>query len=331
MIKLLYNVLALFLGSTYAMDRANWLSYYSEDLFEDIPMILGTHNSGSIKPYSSFAAPIWPWVKNQCHSITDQLKLGARFLDVRVSQTTVSDSPEIFCSHRFFSSLTLSALLTEVNAFLDAHPSEFVLLYLRADWDNRKSLDFSLVSKITSSALSSRLFTPRDAKSPTLTFPTPTPVAELRGRVVLFHDGRDHQVLQGQEVVSFDWTRSTAVDALWQLDVDGGLKKVREFFNFARPTKGKISGLVCDVFNLGTRKKVAELFKHTIKASIANSPASANSPGLIVVDFLDEEFAENLFRHFVLPDRPSIQQVKLEDRRPLEKVGCLCMGLGDQI
>ena len=115
---------------------SNWLSYLSDSRVVDIPIIPGSHNSGSHK--ISLKEPLhcrlmYPWARQQHLSIWDQLSAGVRFLDFRLH---VIDGSAVRLSHRFDTSYLLEIALKEVKRFLAENSSEFVVLYLRIDFDN---------------------------------------------------------------------------------------------------------------------------------------------------------------------------------------------------
>jgi hypothetical protein len=65
--------------------------------------------------------------------IPAQLNAGIRFLDLRLH----ADPDKVQLAHRFDTSYDLPTVLSAVNAFLRANPTEFVVLYIRPDWDHR--------------------------------------------------------------------------------------------------------------------------------------------------------------------------------------------------
>ncbi|CAD5112897.1 DgyrCDS2105 [Dimorphilus gyrociliatus] len=126
-------------------NHENWMGNLP-DKFHNMPLnkiaIPGSHNSSSstlkksnnispdqpsaIKNLGTFVKPIvYNWSVCQDKSITDQLKLGIRYLDIRVC--TNGNTDELFTFHGLFSQ-TIESLLIEVREFLENHSKEVVFL-----------------------------------------------------------------------------------------------------------------------------------------------------------------------------------------------------------
>jgi hypothetical protein len=121
-------------------------------------MIIGTHDSCAYK--LNFNISFWdtfnkfevlrklarvPWFKNkilnatltQDHDIRQQLNMGCRALDIRVSQ-----KDGIFYTNHTFCCGTLDEMLVQVKAFLLSAPNETVHLLIKPDWENRNTMNF---------------------------------------------------------------------------------------------------------------------------------------------------------------------------------------------
>ncbi|KAL6588335.1 hypothetical protein U3516DRAFT_675926 [Neocallimastix sp. 'constans'] len=110
----------------------NWMSKLSDDTRINQINIPGTHDSGTCKiPYESFAS-------TQNFSITGQLHLGIRFLDIRLQ---TNKAGEISISHAIYGAINpvtnkkyyLSDIVSECIAFLRENPSETIIMYLREE------------------------------------------------------------------------------------------------------------------------------------------------------------------------------------------------------
>lgn len=111
-------------------------SYWMKGLDDDLPlsgiMIPGTHNSAAQYPDMGF------FTKCQWDSITSQLSMGVRLLDLRIREENLGEeSPLILahgpsvCRQQFLSfnpTLKLEHILSEIAAFLDEHPSETIIM-----------------------------------------------------------------------------------------------------------------------------------------------------------------------------------------------------------
>ncbi|KAK4229774.1 hypothetical protein QBC38DRAFT_358858 [Podospora fimiseda] len=158
------------------------LSSWMSQLDPSIPLsslsIPGTHNS----PTCYLALPS---VRCQVVSVTDQLLNGVRFLDVRVSCPNGSTSPyskrpDLALVHSAFPiSLSgpkyFSSLLQEIYDFLDAHPSETILMSIKREGTGRGT--DQLLSKILTNHYLDAWRWYTSSSIPTL--------GEVRGKIVL--------------------------------------------------------------------------------------------------------------------------------------------------
>ncbi|XP_047108565.1 PI-PLC X domain-containing protein 3 isoform X1 [Schistocerca piceifrons] len=131
------------------LDLENWMSDLPEEL-QNLPIIClaipGTHDSGSssitrMSPIAPDSGPlvrrlgkifgpivkflVYNWVVTQQTSLTEQLKYGIRYFDLRVA--TKKNCKELYFVHGLYGS-EISSLLQEVRAFLDTHQGEVVIL-----------------------------------------------------------------------------------------------------------------------------------------------------------------------------------------------------------
>ena len=280
----MYFCLLWMIVPSLATTRSSWMDVYAASTFGEIPMIPGTHNSAALSPLKALNRLVWPWAQNQSLTLTQQLDLGVRYLDLRVSH----QEGVIYCSHRFLSSTTLQSALSQIRTFLERHPSEFVLVFVRADFDNRASLSATLVSEIVNAEIGNILFEPINQN---LKFVLDTPVAALRGRVVLFHKSPRRVVIR-ERIASFDAKVSFGFEQMWHDTLGAGLQKFRDFFDKTKEQAEAIRGIVCDVFNFSTRKGVANVFKAEIQ--IIEQPTNMR-PGVVVFDHCSEQCIRRIF------------------------------------
>jgi len=167
-------------GSFLAIYSSANLARWMRELPDHYPLstlsIPGTHNS----PTCHVALPS---VRCQAVGVREQLDNGVRFMDIRVSADPQDDQLTLVHS-AFPISLTgskyLSDLLSEVYAFLEANPSEVLLMSLKREGtgsgnDNDLSRHLSGKRYLGSDQGSRRWFT--EPRIPTL--------GEARGKVVL--------------------------------------------------------------------------------------------------------------------------------------------------
>eukprot|EP00397_Hematodinium_sp_SG-2012_P062219 GEMP01083645.1.p1 GENE.GEMP01083645.1~~GEMP01083645.1.p1 ORF type:complete len:285 (+),score=57.91 GEMP01083645.1:88-855(+) len=100
--------------------------------------LLSTHHS-AVRCSRSWATRIpFMWARCQTLRVKEQLDIGVRVLDLRASGTR-----EARISHYFLCDVTLAQVLEQIREWLDRHPSEFVITYLRQDYGQK--LDTSLI------------------------------------------------------------------------------------------------------------------------------------------------------------------------------------------
>lgn len=119
----------------------NWMSGISDDAYLSDLSIPGTHDSGA-RIVDSIATT---WAKCQNLTITDQLNIGVRYLDMRLEYDT-SCKDNIRVVHSTINvwngnngALTLYEVLNECYAFLDSHPSETIIMSVKEDDGNNAS------------------------------------------------------------------------------------------------------------------------------------------------------------------------------------------------
>ena len=127
------------LGS--GLTGANWMSGVRDDVYLSDLSIPGTHDSGA-RIVDSIATT---WAKCQNLTITDQLKIGVRYLDMRLEYDT-SCKDNIRVVHSTINvwngnngALTLYEVLNECYAFLDSNPSETIIMSVKEDDGNNAS------------------------------------------------------------------------------------------------------------------------------------------------------------------------------------------------
>ena len=114
---------------------SDWLKDFQETRLLDLPIIPASHNSASAKRKSWIGKTVGShWAQQQSLPIKDQLMLGVRGIDFRLH---VREEGEVQISHGFDTTYTFQRGLKEIKEFLEKHTSEFVILFLRIDWDHR--------------------------------------------------------------------------------------------------------------------------------------------------------------------------------------------------
>jgi hypothetical protein len=117
----------------------------------DIPIFPGTHHSGVNNPRKKTSQPVWGWAKTQDIGIEEQLHIGVRFFDLRIR--VIVKTGEVMISHGLTSDTALQDALEVIGTYLDTHPSEGVILYIRADkWHGIDKESSALLSNVLRNA-----------------------------------------------------------------------------------------------------------------------------------------------------------------------------------
>lgn len=105
---------------------ANWMSALNGELLVSQVTIPGTHDTMALHE------PVAGTAKCQNLSLTDQLNAGVRFLDIRCRH--IGDA---FAIHHgsIYQETNFDNVLNAVNAFLDAHPSEAVIMSVKEEYN----------------------------------------------------------------------------------------------------------------------------------------------------------------------------------------------------
>ena len=149
-------------------DGSRWMSGLADDAPLNSLTIPGTHDSGALYSFAGVSG------KCQSVSIGQQLKMGVRFLDIRLKL----DRNELKVVHSFVDQkLTLADVLEDVTGFIRENPSEFLLISFKEDDSPRKS-DVTF-----SGQLEEMLAAYRDVIVPDSALPST--VGEARGKIYI--------------------------------------------------------------------------------------------------------------------------------------------------
>ena len=108
----------------------NWMSNLDDDTKINKIYIPGTHDSGALYSFLGISG------KCQSYTIEDQLNMGVRFFDIRLQLR----ENELMVVHSFVDQKqTFENVLKSVREFLNAHPSELVIMSIKQDADAENS------------------------------------------------------------------------------------------------------------------------------------------------------------------------------------------------
>lgn len=136
--KNVYAFNPVYISNPDTLPYTNWMSYFSDFLIADLPVVPGSHDSAAaeVSPQEGWLGIVgWLYAQTQNINLYNQLKLGIRLLDLRLTVTydAFDQTNSINISHTFVSNTSLPEALVQVRQFLSEYPSEFVYLILRVD------------------------------------------------------------------------------------------------------------------------------------------------------------------------------------------------------
>ena len=183
----------------------------------------GTHDSSTyLKDYITGAG----FVKTQVDSISDQLKNGVRYLDIRLRHIQ-----NVFALHheQFFLDLFFDDVLKQTCDFLAANPSETVLMRLKKEYkDQDNSRTFEQTFKTYLSKYSNFFWKYNGNNNPN--------IGMIRGKIVILQDFAGS--LYGLDFSSFNIQDNYSVSSL-----NSKKSSVLEFYRKAGKTRRIISHL----------------------------------------------------------------------------------------
>ncbi|ROV87016.1 hypothetical protein VSDG_10065 [Cytospora chrysosperma] len=203
---------------------AGWMGELRDEYPLSMLSIPGTHNS----PTCYVALPS---VRCQAVSVREQLDNGVRFLDVRVSANRDNDDlalvhsvfPVALTGTRYF-----AVLVQRLYAFLDANPSETILMSVKREGTGRgtdRHLSQHLFRRYCGGDSARRWFT--EPRIPTL--------GEARGKIILIRRFKNHDALQAEHGGT-GWGIDAAAwpDNCADGTVDSGLIRVQDFYEVSQ-------------------------------------------------------------------------------------------------
>ena len=155
----------------------NWMSKIGDGSSIADITIPGTHDSGAFD--SDSGALENEWVLAQSYNIGHQLDLGVRWLDVRVRAQKTDNGYYLGVYHaNFYLNLSFYSVLNSAKEFLEAHPTETVMIMIKQEDSSLSDTDFSreIYKKLEEIGLD-KFYLEQDS------LPT---MGEVRGKIVIF-------------------------------------------------------------------------------------------------------------------------------------------------
>ncbi|MBO4385091.1 MAG: hypothetical protein J5854_06700 [Clostridia bacterium] len=279
---------------------ADWMRGLDDSLPISEAILPGTHDSAASEVRLAFFS------KCQALSIGDQLNAGFRYLDVRIA----ADGERLKLVHGFVDCketaapwskpLYLDAVLEDCYAFLEAHPSEFVVFAVKKDHGDESI-------KIISGLLDALI-----EKAPErwlLTDSIPT-VGEARGRLVLMRRW-DNEAGADYSGIQFSWVDQSnrEMTAVNTVETNNGSYTlwVQDRFKYGTEDKwtaftrafseGRADGenVFLNFLSTNGTAKFGHPYQHarTLNARFLGSDTALS--GWIIVDFASSAMAEKIY------------------------------------
>ncbi|MGW7244893.1 phosphatidylinositol-specific phospholipase C [Streptomyces decoyicus] len=252
----------------------DWMSALDDATPVQRLTIPGTHDSG--------ARIGGPWVACQNTSVDAQLTSGVRFLDVRCRAVD-----NVFAIHHgaFYQELMFGDVLNACRAFLQAHPSETVLMRVKQEYSEVGAEEFRRIFDLYLDDKGYRSLFRLDAGLPTL--------GQARGRVVLLADSDGLGGVRYADPQLFD------IQDDYMAEPFGKYPKIEAQFRKAVTQPGKLFVNYVSTSALLPPRSNADRLNPQVKNLLAGSEGSAwTGLGIVPMDFPNEfGLAEALIRH----------------------------------
>ncbi|MEU8995749.1 phosphatidylinositol-specific phospholipase C domain-containing protein [Streptomyces caniferus] len=252
----------------------DWMSALGDATPVQRLTIPGTHDSG--------ARIGGPWVACQNTSVAAQLAAGIRFLDVRCRAI---DS--VFAIHHgaFYQELMFGDVLNACRAFLQAHPSETVLMRVKQEYSEVGAEEFRRIFGIYLDDKGYRSLFRLDAGLPTL--------GQARGRVVLLADSDGLGGVRYADPQLFD------IQDDYMAEPFGKYPKIEAQFRKAVTQPGKLFVNYVSTSAWLPPRSNADRLNPQVKRLLEGSEANGwTGLGVVPMDFPNEVgLAETLIRH----------------------------------
>lgn len=156
-------------GSSFSKKNADWMASLKDSTSLFTLAIPGSHDSGAVSSIYDLAG------KCQDASIGDQLLMGVRFLDIRLSE----NNGTLSVIHGFIDEKqSADNVFSTCLGYLRDHPQEGLLLSVKNERSSSDNAAFEKALKNLLSSLSNNSFW--------LSQTLPTTLGEIRGKIVLF-------------------------------------------------------------------------------------------------------------------------------------------------
>lgn len=276
--------------ATVAMTGSDWMSGIAGSTSVSQIDLPGTHDSGA-RIGGAFVA-------TQDLSISEQLNAGVRYLDIRLRHF---EDALVVHHGAFYQELNFDDVLIACAAFLDAHPSETILMQVKEEHTpagNTRSFEQTFLTRYISTPAYQRYFHLTDA----------IPALDaVRGKIVLvrrFHAG------QQLGIDATDWADNASYDDVGnkvsiqdRYSTNGEQKwmDMRYFFNKTRTTVDSrlrlnfASGYE-SIIGLPFIRNVSDYINPRLESYFSHRYATLHRHGVVVMDFPSTSLIEKIYR-----------------------------------
>lgn len=264
-------------------EKKLWMKDLSNDTIISDMSIPGTHDSGATRSIFDVAG------KCQDMSIVNQLKIGVRFLDLRLQ--LVKD--ELRIVHSFVDQkLLFKNVLKDISDFIKENSSEFIIISIKEDADSKKSTvsfydkvleELNKFDNITGSAL-------------------PTTLGEARGKIFILNRFTSESI--GINAY-FGWKDSTSFELgdLYVQDnyclesVDVKKQDIINTLNYSLTSNKLVLNFTsCYLENSFPPLYAGTPAKDINKWLIEEINKQDKKLGIVIVDFITEELASAIYK-----------------------------------
>ncbi|MFF7408261.1 phosphatidylinositol-specific phospholipase C [Streptomyces lydicus] len=263
-----------------ALSVQDWMSALPDSTPVQRLTIPGTHDSG--------ARIGGPWVACQNTPVDAQLASGIRFLDVRCRAVD-----NVFAIHHgaFYQQLMFGDVLNACRAFLQAHPTETVLMRVKQEYSEVSAEEFRRIFTLYLDDKGYRPLFRLDGGLPAL--------GQARGKVVLLADS------DGLGGVRYGDSQLFDIQDDYMAEPFGKWPKVEAQFRKAAGQPGKLFVNYVSTAALLPPRSNADRLNPQVKALLEGSEGSSwTGLGIVPMDFPNEfGLAETLIRHNVAASR----------------------------
>ena len=146
-----------------------WMKYIDDDAVVTDLAIPGSHDSGCIE---------MPWyAATQDLTFAEQLDRGVRYFDIRVNDK----GGDLVIFHSVVNGVDYEGVLRDIDEFMDAHPSEFLVLDFSHFKNDSEAKVFALLDEMVSAEK-----VVNDSNIPDTTFLDNLTLKEARGKLIVF-------------------------------------------------------------------------------------------------------------------------------------------------